>query len=278
MSQGLIEFSLEELKQATNSFGESKLIGYGSFGPVYNGLVRDTIVAIKRFSGSIHPRFLEEVTNMSNIRHHNVVNVLGYCSGQQIIVYDYLVNGNMRDRLHDSLDLNFKKRISIALGAAKGLQYLHNLTPPLSHNRFKTTKVLLDADFNTKISHPGLNRLVGLKLQENDIYSFGLFLIELLTGEEPKALLTSNDELIQWISPRICSNTFVDERTKGTFTRESLRSFMKIMLKCLKFPTINRPKIDEVVVELENIYNRDLMSDECSTKITLGSELFTLNA
>lgn len=61
MSQGLIEFSIEELKQATNNFGENKLIGSGSFGPVYNGLISDTIVAIKRLSGFLHPRFLAEV-------------------------------------------------------------------------------------------------------------------------------------------------------------------------------------------------------------------------
>ncbi|VVA98873.1 unnamed protein product [Arabis nemorensis] len=220
MSQDLFKFSIEELKQATNNFGESNLIGSGSFGPVYNGLIRDTIVAIKKLSGSLHPRFLAEVTYLSTIRHRNVVNLFGYCceNGQQMIVYENLVNGSLQDHLHD-------------------------------------------------------------------VHSFGLFLLELLTGEDTKEAkaLTSNDELIQWINveikPRFCSNTFVDKRINGTFTREALNSVMIIMVKCLKFPAITRPKMEEIVTELEKVYQKDLTGEEdCSTKFTLGSELFSMIA
>ncbi|XP_024014983.1 probable serine/threonine-protein kinase PBL28 [Eutrema salsugineum] len=290
MSQSLTEFSLEEIKQATNNFGESNLIGYGSFGPVYLGLIRDRILAIKRMPDSLHRRFMAmcQVTKLSKIRHCNLVNLFGYCceTGHQMLIYEYLANGNMQDHLYDSIDLNFKKRIYIALGAAKGLQHLHSLNPPLTHNRFKMSKVLLDADFNAKVS--GLSRLLEMRKEEanvydpetfnetSDVYSFGLFLLELITGEEPKPL-TSNDEMIQWLGPRICSDRFVDQKMNGTFTREALNSVVKIMLKCLKFPAIERPKMEEVVTELEKIYNNDFTGEEeGSTKFSLGSELFTI--
>lgn len=118
-----------------------------------------------------------------------------------------------------------------------------------------------------------------------DVHSFGLFLLELLTGEDSKEAkaLTSNDELIQWINveikPRFSSNTFVDKRMNGTFTREALNSVMIIMVKCLKFPAITRPKMVEIVTELEQVYQKDLTGEEdCSTKFTLGSELFSMIA
>ncbi|CAN8270362.1 unnamed protein product [Cochlearia groenlandica] len=287
-TQGLIVFSLEELKQATDNFAEKNLIGHGRFGSIYIGMTRTTVVAIKKMLDI--PSFLAKVINdLSKIRHCNVVSLLGTCNENrhQILVYEYLFNGNVRDYLHGYIGLKFKERLYIALGAAKGLQYLHSLNPPLAHGRFKTTKVLLDVELNAKISDAGLLRLVdvvddlevGLEHKEitnetgGDVYGFGLFLLELMTNEEPKEL-TSNEKVIKWINTRICSDTYVDKRINEKFAGEALESLVTITLKCLRFPAAKRPKMKEVVMVLEDIINYEV----CSTRFSLGSEIFVVTA
>ncbi|EOA32227.1 hypothetical protein CARUB_v10015486mg [Capsella rubella] len=281
MPQGVTEFSVEELRLATNGFD---MIAYGWFGSVYSGLIGDMIVAVKRRIGSLHPRFLAEVSYISRIRHSNLVNLVGYCceDGDQMLVYEYLLNSNLREYLEDHRDLTFKKRIYIALGAAKGLQYLHNSTPPLQHKRFSMSKVLLDVNLNAKISDAGMygmfqeldsslrpNNPKGGLEETIDVFSFGLFLLELITGAEPREF-KSNFQIIQWIAPRIFSNSLWDERMTGTFKIESIHSFIKITLKCLKYPAIHRAKMDEVVTELENIYQNE------DNPFALGGNGFTI--
>ncbi|OMO96963.1 hypothetical protein COLO4_14956 [Corchorus olitorius] len=145
------KFTMEELEQATKQFNESNLIGHGSFGSVYKGLLRDT------------------VTYLSEIRHRNLVDLLGYCqeSESQMLVYEYLPNGSMCNHLYDSTridqsstKLEFKQRLSIALGAAKGLCHLHGLKPPLLHKNFKTANVLVDENFIAKVSDAGVSKLL----------------------------------------------------------------------------------------------------------------------
>ncbi|CAH2052717.1 unnamed protein product [Thlaspi arvense] len=291
---GLFEFSLEEIRETTYGFQANHRVGYGSFGPIYLGFLRRTIAAIKILTASYHPRFLAE----SKIRHMNMVNILGYCceNGEKIIVYEYMVYGNVRDYLQRCDELNLKKRISIALGAAKGLQHLHSLTPPLSHNRFKTAKVFLDYGFITKVSDEGWSRQVemrceeeanddddlevGLHIQEafngtSDVFSFGLFLLELLTGEEPGEL-TTIDELIDWIGPRLGAGTFADQRMdEADIDCEAFDRALKLMVKCFAFPANQRPKMEEVVTELQETYMHVLTIEEMLAPVTIGPEFFT---
>ncbi|EFH56934.1 hypothetical protein ARALYDRAFT_901169 [Arabidopsis lyrata subsp. lyrata] len=294
----LIEFSMEELRQATNNFDMANTIGLGSYGVVYTGLIGDKIVVIKREWCGLQPRFLAEVytenfvdfignnlcicdilwyvsqvSYMSKIQHRNLVNLLGYCCDDenQLLVFEYMVNGSVRDYLDASRDLTFKKRISIALDAAKGLLHLHNLDPPVQHKRFTTSKVLLDADLNAKVSDPGMLGLLeardlrlvnprGGLAETIDVFSFGLFLLELITGEKPD-VFESNEEIVQWILPRM-------------FTRSSFKPYMKITLECLNYPAIDRPKMDVVVTELETIYQNEVFSEDRG--VALGSELFNI--
>ncbi|OMO98425.1 hypothetical protein COLO4_13906 [Corchorus olitorius] len=165
--QGARQFILEELEQATKQFSDSNLIGCGSFGPVYKGLLRDIVVAIKRHPGSPRQEFVAGVTYLSEIRHRNLVSLLGYCqdSGSQMLVYEYLPNGSMCNHLYDTgreapTRLEFKQRLSIALGAARGLCHLHSLRPPLIHKNFKTANVLVDEDFIAKVADAGVSTLL----------------------------------------------------------------------------------------------------------------------
>lgn len=129
---GARQFKMEELEQATKHFDETNLIGYGSFGLVYKGLLRDATVAglvvIKRRTCDPRQEFVDEVSNMSRIWHRNLVTLLGYCQdkGYQMLVYEYLPNGSMCNHLYDTrkdstAKLEFRQRLSIALGAAKGI-------------------------------------------------------------------------------------------------------------------------------------------------------------
>ncbi|XP_019096722.1 PREDICTED: protein STRUBBELIG-RECEPTOR FAMILY 4-like [Camelina sativa] len=180
----------------------------------------DMFIVDKTGIGYVHPTFLAAVSYMSSkTQHSNVVNLVGYCYKEgeyEVLVYEYLINGNLQDYLKEHAGLTFKQRVSIALGAAKGLQHLHKLSPPLQHKRFTTNKVMLDAYLNAKISDAGMSGFlqeipVGRLLFDNekggseetvDVYSFGLFLLELFTGEEPEELKSNND-IFLWMSEQI---------------------------------------------------------------------------
>ncbi|XWS07789.1 hypothetical protein CRYUN_Cryun41cG0020900 [Craigia yunnanensis] len=305
-------FTIEELEQATKQFNESNLIGHGSFGSVYKGLLRDTVVAIKRRQGAPRQEFVAEVIYLSEIQHRNLVTLLGYCqeNGSQMLVYEYIPNGSMCNHLYDSriessTRLEFKQRLSIALGAAKGLCHLHGLKPPLLHRNFKTANVLVDENFIAKVADAGDSKLLqrmeeasssrtssvnvfqdpeaeasGTFTEMSDVYSFGVFLLELITGQEAVHIdsLGSNESLIQWVRSRLSSNNFVDHRLVGSFTMEGIRDLIRLTLQCMTIPAKCRPKMDKVVLELEQIHEKEMalttVMGEGTATITLGSELF----
>ncbi|XVE82092.1 hypothetical protein DITRI_Ditri15bG0119100 [Diplodiscus trichospermus] len=311
--QGARQFTLEELEQATKQFADSNLIGCGRFGPVYKGLLRDIVVAIKRHPGPPQQEFVSRVIYLSEIRHRNLVTLLGYCqeSGSQMLVYEYLPNGSICNHLYDTgreapTRLEFKQRLSIALGAARGLCHLHGLQPPLIHKNFKTANVLVDEDFIAKVADAGISMLLekieeagpshtssisvfrdpevevsGSFTEMSDVYSFGVFLLELITGQDEAVhinYLGSNESLIQWVQSRLSSNVFVDCRLVGSFTMDGIRDLIKLTLKCMSFPGKGRPNMNMVVVELERIHEKEreltTVMGEGTAKITLGSELF----
>ncbi|EHA8589998.1 serine/threonine-protein kinase CDG1 [Cocos nucifera] len=165
--QGARHFTLEELSVATKNFGNINLIGYGMFGEVYKGLLHDGMVAIKARPSAPSQEFIEEVHFLSSIRHRNLVSLLGYCqeNNMQMLIYEYIPNGSVSTHLYGSgqvasARLEFKHRLSIAHGAAKGLGILHSLNPPLVHMNFKTANVLVDEDFIPKVADAGLQSLL----------------------------------------------------------------------------------------------------------------------
>ncbi|KAL6839896.1 hypothetical protein ACP4OV_029706 [Aristida adscensionis] len=314
--QGARQFSLEELAQATKGFADANLVGAGSFGLVYKGLLLDgTVVAVKRRAGAPRQDFADEVKRLSEIWHRNVVTLIGYCQegGLHMLVFEYLPNGSVCRHLYDSgketmTRLEFKQRLSIAIGAAKGLSHLHGLAPPLIHGDFKTSNVLVDENFIAKVSDAGIDRLLrGLgdagpsrgancsvyqdpeahslaQLSESsDVYSFGVFLLELITGREAAGLIPpeSKESCAHWMEEHFVSEEVVDRRLGGSYTSEGMKELVALAFQCLS-PSARRrrrPKMRLVAAELDRILEKEMtlttVMGDGTAIVTLGSQLFT---
>ncbi|XP_031265360.1 lysM domain receptor-like kinase 3, partial [Pistacia vera] len=221
-------FSLEEIEEATNNFDETKIIGQGGYGSVYFGVLGEKEVAIKKMRSNKSKEFFAELKVLCKIHHINVVELLGYASGDDhlYLVYEYVQNGSLSDHLHDPLlkghqPLSWTARTQIALDAARGIEYIHDHTKArYVHRDIKTSNILLDQGLRAKVADFGLaklvertnedddliaTRLVGTpgylppesvkELQvttKTDIFAFGVVLAELITGQ--RALIRDNRE------------------------------------------------------------------------------------
>ncbi|GLT37363.1 hypothetical protein SLA2020_116840 [Shorea laevis] len=160
-------FSFEELKKYTNNFSEANDIGFGSYGKVYRGtLPNGELVAIKQAQqGSIQGglEFKTVIEHLSRVHHKNVVNLLGFCfeQGEQMLIYEYVPNGSLYETLSrkSGIRLDWTRRLKIALGAARGLAYLHELAnPPIIHRDIKSTNILLDQRLTAKVADFSLSK------------------------------------------------------------------------------------------------------------------------
>ncbi|XP_061376688.1 probable leucine-rich repeat receptor-like protein kinase At5g49770 [Gastrolobium bilobum] len=307
--QNTRQLTILELEQATGNFSESNIIGEGRFGFVYKGLLQDgSIVAIKRRLFALTRDFIPEVKQIADIHHIHLVKLIGYYedSYQQLLVHEYLPNGNVGNHLYDSEGLpigrlDLWRRLSIALGTSKGLEHLHSLVPPLVHTNFRTSNVLLDENYNAKVSDYGLCKLQTkvdqagsssnvdcfldpeFSLSQNyseqsDVYSFGVFLLELISGCEAHNRNMSNPEenLVFQAKNSNGLDKFVDI-TLGDHERHAARRMMKLALLCVDV-TFRRPSMAQIVQELERI-QREIAPLCCQVNeeigvVTLGSELF----
>ncbi|MED6145694.1 hypothetical protein PIB30_116653 [Stylosanthes scabra] len=220
---GVKEFTFKEMVRATDSFSSSNQVGRGGYGTVYKGTLPDeTIVAIKRaqedsLQGT--KEFLNEIELLSRLHHRNLVSLIGYCDeeGEQMLVYEFMSNGNLRDWLSGTKgNLAFGMRLRIAIHSAKGILYLHTeANPPIFHRDIKASNILLDSKIIAKVADFGLSRLaphldegnepkyvstvvkgtpgyldpeylLTHKLTDkSDVYSLGVVFMELLTGMQP---------------------------------------------------------------------------------------------
>ncbi|CAI8597074.1 unnamed protein product [Vicia faba] len=291
---GVRAFTYGELSSATNNFSSSAQVGQGGYGKVYKGIISDgTVVAIKRAQeGSLQgeKEFLTEISLLSRLHHRNLVSLVGYCDeeGEQMLVYEYMPNGTLRDHLSvtSKEPLTFITRLKIALGSAKGLMYLHNeADPPIFHRDVKASNILLDSKLSAKVADFGLSRLAPVPDMEgivpghvstvvkgtpgyldpeyflthkltdkSDVYSLGVVFLELLTGMHP---ISHGKNIVREVNLSYQAGvifSIIDERM-GSYPSEHVEKFLTLALKCCNDEPDNRPKMAEVVRELENIWN-----------------------
>ncbi|KAG8364014.1 hypothetical protein BUALT_Bualt19G0082200 [Buddleja alternifolia] len=285
-------FSFEELKRCTNNFSETNHVGTGGYGKVYRGTLPDgQLVAIKRAQQGSPQGILEfktEIELLSRVHHKNVVSLVGFCFDQheQMLVYEYITNGTLKDSLMgiSGIRLDWMRRLRIAVGAAKGLQYLHDLAnPPIIHRDIKSNNILLDERLNAKVADLGLSKLIGepdnghvttqvkgtkgyldpeyymtLQLTEkSDVYSFGVLMLELLTARIPiekgKYIVTIVKQAMDKTKDMYNLQGVLDPIVASNIVPRSVEKFVDLALRCVQELGMDRPTMSEVVKEIESI-------------------------
>ncbi|KAK7263754.1 hypothetical protein RJT34_31351 [Clitoria ternatea] len=285
-------FSFEELKKYTKNFSQANDIGSGGFGKVYKGtLPNGQLVAIKRaqkesMQGKIE--FKAEIELLSRVHHKNLVSLVGFCfdQGEQILVYEYIPNGTLKDTLSgkSGIRLDWIRRLKVALGTARGLAYLHELAnPPIIHRDIKSNNILLDQSLNAKVADFGLSKCMvdcekdhvttqvkgtmgyldpeyymSQQLTEkSDVYSFGVLMLELISARRP---LERGRYIVKQVKNAL-------DKTKGLYglheiidpsiglesTLSGFDKFVDLTMKCVEECGEDRPKMSDVVREIENI-------------------------
>ncbi|CAL5410604.1 unnamed protein product [Camellia sinensis] len=294
-------YTVASLQTATNSFSQENLIGEGSLGRVYRGeFPNGKVVAIKKIDNAAlslqeEDNFLEAVSNMSRLRHPNIIVLVGYCAehGQRLLVYDYIGNGSLQDMLHFADErgkmLTWNARVRVALGTARALEYLHEVClPSVVHRNFKSANILLDEELNPHLSDCGLAALTpnterqvsstqmvgsfgysapefalsGIYTVKSDVYSFGVVMLELLTGRKPldSSRVRSEQSLVRWATPQLhdidALAKMVDPALDGMYPAKSLSRFADIIALCVQPEPEFRPPMSEVVQALVRLMQR----------------------
>ncbi|KAF9587799.1 hypothetical protein IFM89_005674 [Coptis chinensis] len=288
-------FTFRELATATQNFNSDSLLGEGGFGRVYKGRVHNVNqdVAVKQLdrNGLQGTReFLVEVLMLSLLHHPNLVNLIGFCADgdQRILVYEYMAYGSLEDHLLDESvskePLDWNTRMKIAGGAAKGLEYLHDAAnPPVIYRDFKASNILLDENFNPKLSDFGLAKLgptgdkshvstrvmgtygycapeyakTGQLTTMSDVYSFGVVFLEIITGRRviDTARPTCEQNLVNWAQPLFRDKRkftlMADPLLKGNYPLKGLYQALAVAAMCLQEEASTRPLMCDVVTALE---------------------------
>ncbi|CAM8948861.1 unnamed protein product [Rhodiola kirilowii] len=281
-------YSYKELIKATEDFSPVNKIGEGGFGSVYKGRLRDGKVAAIKVLASESKQgvkeFLTEINVISDIKHDNLVTLYGCCveESHRILLYKYYDNNSLSQTLlgddHGSIDFNWQTRVNIAVGIARGLAYLHDeVRPYIVHRDIKASNILLDKDLTAVISDFGLAKLVpsdmthvstrvagtigylapeyairGQLTRKADIYSFGVLLLEIVSGRcNTNTRLPIGEQYLlerTWeLHERRELVSIVDMTMNGLFDAEEACRFLKIALLCTQDSPKLRPSMSTVV-------------------------------
>ncbi|XP_074338974.1 uncharacterized protein LOC141677107 isoform X2 [Apium graveolens] len=301
----LKRFTFSDLSAATRKFHPDSVIGRGGFGPVFRGWVDEKtlvaadwgtglVIAVKELSSTSrqgHLEWLTEIKCLVKHSHPNLVKLIGYCSEEdhRLLVYEFIHRGDFNNHLFrrgsDIQPLSWKLRMSMALGAAKGLAYLHSPEVNVIHRDIKLSNILIDSNYNAKLSDFGLAKdgpeheethvstLVrgtfgyldpqyyhsGSITMKTDVYGFGVVLLEILTGRRAieHDLPIEHRSLVSWAHSRLSEehviSDIMDADIKGQYTVRAAIKASSLALKCTSLRRESRPDAKQIVEELEQL-------------------------
>ncbi|KAL3850485.1 hypothetical protein ACJIZ3_012367 [Penstemon smallii] len=301
------KMSLNDIMKATNDFSKENIIGSGRTGTVYKALLEDgTSLMVKRLQDTQHSEkeFMSEMATLGNVSHRNLVPLLGYCmtKKERFLIYKFMANGTLHEKLHDAKDgaeaMDWPLRLKIGIRAAKGFAWLHHsCNPRIIHRNISSKCILLDEDYEPKISDFGLARLMNpvdthlstfvngefgdlgyvapeytrtlLATPKGDVYSFGVVLLELVTGEKPtfvaKAPESFKGNLVEWITQLSSESKLhdaIDETLGGKGYDSEVFQFLKVACSCVLPGHKERPTMFEVYQLLRAIGQRYAFTTE----------------
>ncbi|KAL9286489.1 G-type lectin S-receptor-like serine/threonine-protein kinaseRLK-Pelle-DLSV family [Arabidopsis thaliana] len=291
--ENMCYLNLHDIMVATNSFSRKKKLGEGGFGPVYKGKLPNGMeVAIKRLSKKSSQgltEFKNEVVLIIKLQHKNLVRLLGYCveGDEKLLIYEYMSNKSLDVLLFDSLKsrkLDWETRMKIVNGTTRGLQYLHEYSRlRIIHRDLKASNILLDDEMNPKISDFGTARIFGCRQiddstqrivgtfgymspeyalggvisEKSDIYSFGVLLLEIISGKKATRFVHNDQKhsLIAYAWESWCETkgvSIIDEPMRGSYSLEEAMRCIHIALLCVQDHPKDRPMISQIVYMLSN--------------------------
>ncbi|KAL3031507.1 hypothetical protein AAZX31_02G033100 [Glycine max] len=295
MNTGQLVFTYEKIAEITNGFASENIIGEGGFGYVYKASMPDGRVGalkmLKAGSGQGEREFRAEVDIISRIHHRHLVSLIGYCISEQqrVLIYEFVPNGNLSQHLHGSERpiLDWPKRMKIAIGSARGLAYLHDgCNPKIIHRDIKSANILLDNAYEAQVADFGLARLTddanthvstrvmgtfgymapeyatsGKLTDRSDVFSFGVVLLELITGRKPVDPMQpiGEESLVEWARPLLLRavetgdfGELVDPRLERQYADTEMFRMIETAAACVRHSAPKRPRMVQVARSLDS--------------------------
>lgn len=297
-------FTYDELAAATGGFSKGNLLGQGGFGYVHKGVLPNgkeiAVKSLKSGSGQGEREFQAEVEIISRVHHRHLVSLVGYCIAgeQRMLVYEFVPNNNLEFHLYGTTRpaMDWSMRLKIAMGSAKGLAYLHeDCHPKIIHRDIKTANILLDFNFEAKVADFGLAKLSsdnythvstrimgtfgylapeyassGKLTEKSDVFSFGVMLLELITGRRPVDTTNSymEDSLVDWARPLMMKamedrnfEELADPRLEKNFNNNEMHIMVACAAAAIRHSARRRPKMSQIVRALEGDVSLDDLNE-----------------